>query len=506
MTHRTSRPPALVLALLAMNAIAYAAPPGLPEPGGYDAVALAQANAAIGPAFKAGRFDVVLDLGKQAFAAGGGADALETIAVAALRLGHASLAWSCYEAIAGDAVAPAKTKGRATNQLNALRGQVATIDVATRPEGAVLEIRGVAAGTSPLDVPLRAFPGKVELVAVFQDGERVARTVEAKAGAALRVELVGTESVPAVAVVPIAEPAPPTEAPAPPTEAPAPPTEAPAPPTEAPAPPIEAPAPPTEVPAPPTEMPAPPTKAPAPPTEMPAPPADQSLEQDDETPATQSEARRTAWEPGWGWIYALDGVGRGLLGPRRSLETSSVCEASGARTETRSRVSVQDAGGGGGLGASVGTQYLGEAAVAGGDFWGLHASLGVDAVALGVRQNAAQASVVGACARVEATAAPSFGYAVELPLVVGGLFAVGEGRADWAGLMLRAGLAPTLLLSGGAVDHLGVDPLGLELAVDFVDAGPSGVSGWEVAARVLPGLLDDAPATLTLRVGRRWWP
>lgn len=270
----------------------------------------------------------------------GGADALETIAVAALRLGHASLAWSCYESISDDAAAPAKTKGRATNRLNALRGQVATIDVASRPEGAVLEIRGVAAGTSPLAAPLRAFPGKVELAAVFPGGERVARTVAAKAGAALRVELVGTESVPAAAVVPVVAPAPPTQAPSPPTE----------------------------------------------------PPAAQSQALDDPFSAPP-EPPGTAWEAGWGWTYGLEVVGRGLLGPQRSLETSIACEAGGARTETRATVSVQDAGGGGGLGASVGARYLGEAAV-GGDFLGLHASLGVDAAALGVRHTAAQSSIV----------------------------------------------------------------------------------------------------------------
>lgn len=90
--------------------------------------------------------------------------------------------------------------------------------------------------------------------------------------------------------------------------------------------------------------------------------------------------------------------------------------------------------------------------------------------------------------------------------MLGGLLALGEGGADWAGHMRRAGLAPTLLFSGGAVEHLDVDPSGVEVAVDFVAAGPDGRRGWAVAARVLPGLPGDAPATLTLRMGRRWWP
>jgi hypothetical protein len=113
MSHRISHFSVFTRALLATPPIQAAAlaatPPGLPEPGTPDAAGLDAANAAIGPAFKAQRWDGALDLGQRAYAAGGGADALETIAVTALRLGHANLAFSAYGAIAADPAAPPRS-------------------------------------------------------------------------------------------------------------------------------------------------------------------------------------------------------------------------------------------------------------------------------------------------------------------------------------------------------------------------------------------------------------
>ena len=188
---RRSALPACTVFTCLLTLSAPAAPSGLPVSGPTNTDILLALNAEVGPAFKAGQWEKVLDLGKRAYAAGGGADALETIAVAALRLGHVTLAFGAYDAIVADRGAPPKTVVRAQNQLKALKSQVASIAVTTMPEGAAVEIRGMSAGTTPLTEPLRAFPGRVEIVAVFKDGQRVTRFVDAKVGTTVRLELVG---------------------------------------------------------------------------------------------------------------------------------------------------------------------------------------------------------------------------------------------------------------------------------------------------------------------------
>jgi hypothetical protein len=57
----------LPLFLLLQASARAATPPGLPEPGAPDSAGLEAANAAIGPAFKAQRWDEVLELGKRAY-------------------------------------------------------------------------------------------------------------------------------------------------------------------------------------------------------------------------------------------------------------------------------------------------------------------------------------------------------------------------------------------------------------------------------------------------------
>jgi hypothetical protein len=483
---------------------AHAAPPaGLPEPGAADAAALAAANAEVGPAFKAGQWETVLDLGKRAYAAGGGADALETIAVAALRLGHATLAFGAYDAIIADPDAPAKTVGRAQNQLKALKAQVATIEVTTTPEGAAVEIRGRSAGTTPLTEPLRAFPGKVEIAAVFRDGSRVARVVDARAGATARVDLVRPDADAPVAVVASQTPvAPPAPAPAtvPPAPAPATVPSGPAPATVPPAP---APATVPPAPAPATVPPAP---APAPATPAPAP-APRAIEPPPELDVQKPGPWST--HAGWNLVYGADALVGGHFSDSDTVDTSSVCDAGGTRTETRRPVTGTDFGAGAGAGGHLGAAYFGFEGDGPTDlFWGVRATLGVDALALGHQRTKAHARSLGDCALVEATPSTGFAYLVEAPLTLGALVGVGDGGGRWRGLLLGLGVAPTFVYMGGGAEHLGFNPFGVELSVSHTiprgdDAGDT-LGGLRFSLLALPGLIADAPWSFSLRGGWHW--
>ena len=198
-----------------------AGPTALPAAGQPDAAASAAAMRDAGAAFKAQRWEEALAAGRAAWSAGGGADALETIGVAALHLGQAALAWQCYEAIIADAAAPPKTVGRARNQLKALQGQAGTIGVTTAPAGAKVSVGGVFVGTSPLPAQ-RAMPGKTDVSAEFAGGVKVDKKVDVLAGKQVDVKLDGPAPVavaPAVvpvivpvvvpAIVPVALPTPP---------------------------------------------------------------------------------------------------------------------------------------------------------------------------------------------------------------------------------------------------------------------------------------------------------
>ena len=185
------------------GAAASAGPPGLPEPGKPNPAAAAEAQKRAGAAFKAKDFDDALVEGKAAYAAGGGVDALETIAVAALKVGNAALALQCYEAIVADSDAPAGVAGRAKNQLAALKGQTGSVEVVTRPTGATVSVGGESLGQTPL-APLRFFAGKAEITVTFSDGTRRVEKVNVTAGKAQRVEVSGpTPAPPPVAVAPI---------------------------------------------------------------------------------------------------------------------------------------------------------------------------------------------------------------------------------------------------------------------------------------------------------------
>lgn len=246
----------LALALSATGAHAAAGPAGLPAPGPSDAAAADTASKEAAAAFKAKRWAAAKEAGLRAWQAGGGADALETIAVAALQLGQVSLAHQCYQAIVDDPAAGAGVAGRARKQAAALAGQGGAVRVESEPAGARIEIGGGALGPTPLTA--RAMPGKIEVVATFEDGSKQTRTADVKRGAEVVVRFDGPK--PAAAVVPAASPAVvpvvvPAVVPAPPVPEPPPP------------PPVLASAPPAPEPPIAAAPPAPPSKTPEPPVD-----------------------------------------------------------------------------------------------------------------------------------------------------------------------------------------------------------------------------------------------
>jgi TolB-like protein len=244
---------ALVGGLCGATSSSFAAdgPAGLPPAGPADAAAAEAASKEAAAAFKAKRWGAAREAGLRAWSAGGGADALETIAVAALQLGQVSVAHQCYAAIIADPGAGAGVKTRARNQIAAVEAQGGRLRVESEPSGARVEVAGGALGPTPLDA--RAMPGKVEVAAIFDDGSKQTRTVEVKRGAETLVRFDGPKPAAAVAAVPVVAPVPlplsiaPPPPPPPPSAPPAPPSVAakpPPPPSAPPAPPSVEPEPP----------------------------------------------------------------------------------------------------------------------------------------------------------------------------------------------------------------------------------------------------------------------
>ncbi|MSP71847.1 MAG: hypothetical protein EXR76_06655 [Myxococcales bacterium] len=194
--------PLMLLLLMALPSVALAGPAGLAEPGPRDEATSGEALKRAAQAFKAKDFQAACDAGKQAYAAGGGADALETVAVAALRLGHAALAFQCYEAIAADKTAGAGVAGRARNQLNALGAQTGTVEVKSEPQGAKISVGGIFAGTTPF-APLKILAGKAEVEAVFGDGTKKSEQLTIAAGKSQTVSFAGPQATPVAAPLPV---------------------------------------------------------------------------------------------------------------------------------------------------------------------------------------------------------------------------------------------------------------------------------------------------------------
>ena len=178
---------------LAGLSTAHAGPSALPEPGATDEGAAKAAGERAAAAFKAKKWGDAKRAGLEQYAAGGGAEALETVAVAALQLGEVPLSFQCYEAILADPAASAGTRGRAKKQHAALSAQTGGLTVNSNPTGARIYVGALELGRTPMP-PLRIFPGKVDVTAEFGDGQRETKKVDVVRGGARTVDFSGSAS------------------------------------------------------------------------------------------------------------------------------------------------------------------------------------------------------------------------------------------------------------------------------------------------------------------------
>ena len=207
-----------ILAILSISPCArgFAAPaispPALAQPGTTDPAVVADADRKAAAAYREKKFDVAVAEAERSYVAGGGANALETEAVAGLRLGNVALAWQCYRAIVTDPTAKPEVAKRADAQLKSLLAQTGELQVATTPDPAKLQIDGAFLGATPLAEPFRLFPGKHHVDATFAGGIVVSRDVEIALAKRLDLAITGpARPAPVVAVAP--PPPPPVIAP-----------------------------------------------------------------------------------------------------------------------------------------------------------------------------------------------------------------------------------------------------------------------------------------------------
>ncbi len=160
------------LAFLGATATTAAAPLDLPAAGARKPAVAAAALQRFGKAFKARKLAEAEAAARDAWAAGGGAEALEALAVSALHAGRVPRAHQLYTAIMADAAAPEDVRRRAANQLAALERQTGDLVIRGGVEGAPVTIDGDAVATLPLVVAPRAMPGQ-RVVGVGEHRETV---------------------------------------------------------------------------------------------------------------------------------------------------------------------------------------------------------------------------------------------------------------------------------------------------------------------------------------------
>ncbi|MCK6573942.1 hypothetical protein L6V77_22925 [Myxococcota bacterium] len=139
---------------------AAAAPLDLAEPGPADAAAAEAALARFGKAFKARKLMEAETAARDAWAAGGGANALEALAVTALHEGRVPRAHQLYAAILADTGAPEDVRRRAMNQLAAMERQTGDLSIRGGAAGVPVSIDGDPVADLPPVVALRAMPGR----------------------------------------------------------------------------------------------------------------------------------------------------------------------------------------------------------------------------------------------------------------------------------------------------------------------------------------------------------
>lgn len=134
-----------------------------PGDGRADAPAVESALAAFRAAYTAGRFAEAQANAESALAAGGGAEALEGVAIAALHQGRIDRAYRAYEEIVADAAAPVDVRSRAQRQLAALEVQTGRVVWPEGPEGVEVLVEGQTAAYLPAPRAFRALPGRLRI-------------------------------------------------------------------------------------------------------------------------------------------------------------------------------------------------------------------------------------------------------------------------------------------------------------------------------------------------------
>jgi hypothetical protein len=135
-------------------------PPDVPANGTADAAALAGALDRFKAAFKAARWAEAETAARDAVLAGGGAEALEALAVVALQTGRLPRAHQLYVAIGDDAEAKPDVARRARKQIDSLDRQTGRLVIRGGHTGDMVAIDGDHIGALGSLAPPRAWPGK----------------------------------------------------------------------------------------------------------------------------------------------------------------------------------------------------------------------------------------------------------------------------------------------------------------------------------------------------------
>ena len=128
-------------------------------------------------AFREGRWADLLASGQRSLAAGGGANANETIAVAALKMGNFSLAWSTYRAIVVDSSAEKKLRERAQNQVRSIEAQTGEVKLERIGAESVVRTGDLTIGKAGDYTSFRLWPGQARISLEMTNGRIVSRTL-----------------------------------------------------------------------------------------------------------------------------------------------------------------------------------------------------------------------------------------------------------------------------------------------------------------------------------------
>jgi hypothetical protein len=189
---------ATAVVLFALPAAAQVPDLGPPDPK----VAEAELGRAA-EAYRDARWNDAFESSRASWVAGGGIDALESMAASAVQAGRIAIAYELYETVNQTGGSRPGLVARARKQLDALRRQTAALKVRSSPVGARIYLGDELLGQTPLGRPLRAPPGKHVVTAEFGDGSNVKREVTLRLAVTSELEIAGPHP-------PVPTPSPPT--------------------------------------------------------------------------------------------------------------------------------------------------------------------------------------------------------------------------------------------------------------------------------------------------------